>query len=96
VNKWKPDIFIRLIRERYGSRARGLVMKIRNEYASGFAANALRAMESGNRAEALRYWLKALHYDPLYPFRTNHIWRAARGRNLRRLARVLRPKSGGQ
>ena len=96
VNKWQPDAFIRLIRERYGSRARGLISKVRNEYASGFAAKALGAMEAGRRAEALRYWCKALHYDPLYAFRTNHIWRAARGRNLRRLVRVLRPRSGGQ
>ncbi len=96
VNKWKPDMFIKLIRGRYGARARGLIKQVRNEYAAGFAAKALGAMESGQRAEALGYWLKALHYDPLYPVRANHIWRAARGRNLRRLVRVLRPRSGGR
>jgi glycosyltransferase involved in cell wall biosynthesis len=91
-DKWSPDVFIRLIRERYGARAQQLIAKVRNEYASGFAAKALREMARGNRREAVRCWLKVFRYDPLYPFHATHVGRILRRHNLTRLAQFLRPK----
>jgi len=90
-DKWNPKVFLRLIQERYGERARGLIGEVRASYAGAFASKALRAMEQGKRKEAARCWLKVIHYDPLYAFRLAHVGRLFRGRNVRRLAQMLWP-----
>jgi glycosyltransferase involved in cell wall biosynthesis len=90
ADKWSPNVFISLIRERYGARAKHLLTEVRDEYVGSFAAKALRAMERGDRREAARCWLKVFGYDPLYAFRTESLERLFRRRNLRRLAQVLR------
>jgi glycosyltransferase involved in cell wall biosynthesis len=90
-DKWSPDVFIRLIRQRYGARAQKLIADVCNGYASGFAAKALRAMARGNRTEAVRCWLNVFRYDPFYPLHAAHIGRLLRRHNLRRLAQFLRP-----
>jgi hypothetical protein len=91
-DKWSPDIFIQLIKDRYGARARGLIAEVHNGYAGAFASKALRAMEEGNRSEAVRCWRKVFRYEPMYAFKLAHVARIFRGRNLRRVAQVLRPK----
>ncbi len=91
-DKWGPDIFVRLIRERYGARARGLIAEIHNHYSGAFASKALRAMSQGNRKEAVRCWLKVFHHDPLYTFKLMRVGRLFRRHNIRRVAQVLRPK----
>jgi glycosyltransferase involved in cell wall biosynthesis len=91
-DKWSPDVFIRLIRHRYGARAQKLIAEVCNGYASGFAAKALRAMARGNRREAVRCWLNVFRYDPLYPLHAAHAGRLLRRHNLRRLAQFLLPK----
>jgi hypothetical protein len=95
-DKWSPDVFIRLIRERYGARAQKLIAEVRSEYASGFAAKALRAMACGNRREAVRCWLNVFRYDPLYSFRANHLRLFWRRHNLRRVVHFLLPKLDGE
>jgi glycosyltransferase involved in cell wall biosynthesis len=95
-DKWSPDVFIRLIKQRYRSRARGLLREIRDHYAGAFASKALRAMEQGDRSEAVRCWLKVLHYDSLYAFNATHLVRLFRQRNVRRLAQMLWPKPSGE
>lgn len=92
-DKWNPRVFIRLIRERYGVRANGVIAEINSEYAASFTVKALRAMDSGDRREALRCWFKAFRYDASYPLRTEHRDRIFRRHNLRRLARILRSRS---
>jgi glycosyltransferase involved in cell wall biosynthesis len=91
-DKWNPKVFLRLIRERYGSRARGLIAEIHGSYAGSFASKALRAMEQGKRKEAARCWLKVIRYDPLYPFKLTYVARLFRQRNARRIAQMIWPK----
>lgn len=91
-DKWNPKVFLRLIKERYGSRARRLIDEIHTSYAGSFASKALRAMEQGKRKEALRCWLKVIRYEPLYPFKFAHVPRLFRPRNARRLAQMIWPK----
>jgi len=91
-DKWSPEVFIRLMRERYGARARGLLAEIRRQYSGSYASKALTAMERGNRKEAVRCWRKVFHYDPLYAFKLVHVRWLFRRRNLRRVARMLRPQ----
>jgi glycosyltransferase involved in cell wall biosynthesis len=95
-DKWSPDVFLRLIEERYRSRASGLLREVRNGYAGAFASKALRVMEQGNRKEAVRCWLKVFHYDPLYAFKLVHVGRLFRRRNLKRLAQMLWPHPLGE
>jgi len=95
-DKWSPDVFIRLIRERYGARSRRLIAEVRNGYAGAFASKALRAMEQRNRNEAVRCWLKVFHYDPRYAFKVANVGRFFRRRNVRRLARMMWPKPPGE
>jgi glycosyltransferase involved in cell wall biosynthesis len=92
-DKWSPDIFISLIRKRYGRRVDGLIAEIRTYYAGAFASKALEEMKQGNRDAALRCWLKVLHYDPIYPFKIAHVRPMFRRRNVRLLARMLWLKS---
>ncbi len=89
-DKWNPDTFIQLIKDRYGTRARGLIAEVNNGYAGAFASKALRAMEQGNRSEAIRCWRKVFRYEPMYAFKLQHFARLFRGRNLRRFAQLLR------
>ena len=95
-DKWNPGAFIELIRERYGVRARGLLSEINNHYSGAFACKALRAMSQGDRKEAIRCWLKTLRYNPLYPFQAAHLARLTRRHNLKRIAKMLRPKPDAQ
>ncbi len=91
-DKWSPKVFLRLIEERYGVRARGLVAEVRGGYAGAFASKALRAMKRGDRKEALRCWLEVFRYDPLCPLRPSNIGRMFRPRNIRLLAQMLHSK----
>jgi glycosyltransferase involved in cell wall biosynthesis len=91
-DKWSPDIFIQLIKDRYGARGRELIAEVQNVYAGAFASKALRAMEEGNRSEAVRCWRKVFHYEPMYAFKLSHFARIFRRRNLRRVAQLLWPK----
>ena len=91
-DKWNPKVFLRLIRERYGERARGLIAEIHSSYAGSFASKALRAMEQGERKEAARCWLKVIRYEPLYPFKFEYMARLFRRHNARRLAQMIWPR----
>jgi glycosyltransferase involved in cell wall biosynthesis len=95
-DKWRPQIFVRLIRERYRARARPLIAEINNGYAGGFASRALHAMGQGNQKEAMRCWLQVFRYDPLYAFKLVHMRRVFRSHNVKRLARMLWPKPPGE
>jgi glycosyltransferase involved in cell wall biosynthesis len=94
-DKWSPDIFIQLVRRRYGARARGLISEVKNGYAGAFASKALGAMAQGNRKEAMRCWLKVFRYEPLYAFKLSYFGRLFRRRNMSRVAQMLRPKTQG-
>jgi len=95
-DKWSPDVFLRLIKQRYGNRARSLISEVRNHYAGAFACKALRAMERGNRSEAVRCWLEVFRYDPFYSFNIGRVARLFRRHNIRRIAQMLSPKSSGE
>jgi glycosyltransferase involved in cell wall biosynthesis len=95
-DKWSPDLFIRVIRERYGVRARGLIADIHSQFSGSYASKALTAMERGNRKEAVRCWRKVFHYDPLYAFKLVHVSRLFRQRNVRRVAQMLWPQRGSK
>jgi glycosyltransferase involved in cell wall biosynthesis len=92
-DKWSPEVFFRLIRQRYGNRARALISEVRNNYAGAFACKALQAMEQGNRREAVRCWLEVFRYDPFYSVKIDRVVRLFRRRNIRRIAQMLLPKS---
>jgi glycosyltransferase involved in cell wall biosynthesis len=95
-DKWSPKVFFRLIEERYGVRARGLVAEVRGGYAGAFASKALRAMKKGNGKEALRCWLEVFRYDPFCPLRPSNVGRMFHPRNIRLLAQMLRTKPMGE
>jgi len=91
-DKWNPRVFLRLIKERYGARARGISAEIHASYAGSFASKALRAMEQGERKEAARCWLRVIRYEPLYPFKFEYMARLFRRHNARRLAQMIWPR----
>jgi len=88
--KWNPDRFIRTVKQRYGARARKLIQEIRVGFAGVFVSRALHEMESCNRKEAIRCWLKALHYQPQLVFQMLHPALIARPRNLRRITKMIK------
>jgi glycosyltransferase involved in cell wall biosynthesis len=95
-DKWSPKVFFRLIEERYGARAHGLLAEVCGGYAGAFASKTLRAMKKGDRKEALRCWLEVFRYDPLCTLRPSNVGRMFRPRNLRLLARMLSSKPKGE
>lgn len=88
-DKWPPDNFIRLLRNLYGERSANFVAEVRSSYASAYAAKALREMDCGNRAAALRCWSKVLKFDPIFLFRTARLSRLAHPQNLARVAKMI-------
>jgi len=91
ADKYDPGrrIFVRLVRERYGNSARGLLDAMASDFASGLVQKALRQMDSGDRSGAIRSWLRAARLKPSYFFDSRHAWRILRPRNLRRLFRLF-------
>jgi glycosyltransferase involved in cell wall biosynthesis len=90
AEKWTPDVFLRIVAKRYGSRASKLLREVRNQYAASFAVMALNAMERGDRRDAIRCWKRVFRYDPCFIFRFDLLRRFPRRRNLRRLTQLLR------
>ncbi len=95
-DKWNPDHFIRTLRQRYGHSSDRLIAEVRRSYANAYAAKALSEMDRQRRGAALRCWLKTLRYNPLYPFQAAHLARLPRRQNLKRIAKMLRPKPDAQ
>jgi glycosyltransferase involved in cell wall biosynthesis len=93
ADKYEPGrkIFIRLVRERYGRRARPLVRWVRIGIAPSLVQRALSQMDAGDRRGALETWMRALRMSPSYFLDARHLRRAIRLRNLKRLFRILVP-----
>jgi glycosyltransferase involved in cell wall biosynthesis len=88
--KWNPDRFIRTVKRRYGARSRKLIQEIHVGLAGAFVSRALDEMESCNRKEAIRCWLKAFRYRPQLVFQAFHPALIARPQNLRRVANMIK------
>ncbi len=59
------EVFIRRVRERYGSAARGLINGTRHAFTSALGYEGLIAMRSGDLSTARRYFARALREQPL-------------------------------
>jgi hypothetical protein len=86
------DVFIRRVSERYGAAARGLIHGTRRAYASALGYEGLVAMRAGNRAQARRYFVRALRETP---FDLKTALRLARTFMPLALARALSGRTGG-
>jgi glycosyltransferase involved in cell wall biosynthesis len=79
------EIFVRLVRERYGKSARGLINAVALDYASAMMQRALAQMDSGDRKGALRTWMRVLRAKPSCLFSADNIRRVFHPRNVRRM-----------
>ncbi len=64
LDKWEPDVFIALVRERYGKRAHGLLKDLRFAYAGELAYKANLELHQGRLGRALCTSMKAMRYEP--------------------------------
>jgi glycosyltransferase involved in cell wall biosynthesis len=88
--------FIRMVRERYGRRADGLVGDVHAAYASGLLQVALQRMDRGERLAALRPMIKLAASYPGFLLAAMGPARLLRRQNFRRLARLLPRLRGGE
>jgi glycosyltransferase involved in cell wall biosynthesis len=58
------EIFVRRVRERYGTAARGLIRNTRYAYVSALGYQGLIAMGAGEKAAARNYFARALRHQP--------------------------------
>jgi glycosyltransferase involved in cell wall biosynthesis len=86
--------FIRMVRERYGRRADGLVGDVHAAYASGLMQVALQRMDRGERLSALGALIKLAGTNPRFLLAAVRPGRILRRQNFRRLAGLL-PGLGG-
>jgi glycosyltransferase involved in cell wall biosynthesis len=86
------EVFIRRVRERYGTAARGLMRGTRRAYASALGYEGLIAMRSGDLPTARRHFARAWRERPL-DFKS--ALRLARTFLPLRLARALSGRTGG-
>ena len=87
-------IFIRLVRERYGKSARGLIRAVNSDYAAGLAQKSLMQLDAGDRKGALRTWMRVLRAKPSYFLNSSVAARLFRARNLKRLVGMSQPAAG--
>ena len=90
--KYESDriTFNRLVRERYGSSAKGLLHSAAAGVASAMLQEALQQMDRGNTLGGLAMFMRLLRSRPLYLFRPEIARRYFRASNLRRLLRTFR------
>jgi glycosyltransferase involved in cell wall biosynthesis len=85
------QIFVRLVRERYGRAAEPMIRAIAAYSAPSLVQKALLQMDSGDAWGALQTWLRAIRLSPSYFLDFRHIQRAMRLRNLKRLFKTVAP-----
>jgi glycosyltransferase involved in cell wall biosynthesis len=85
--------FIRLVRERYGTRARALISDTRRIIAAVAMHEALRRMDLVDRRGALQWWMNAVRFKPALILDPRISRRVFRARNLRRLLRTFAPST---
>jgi len=83
------ETFLRLVNQRYGSRARALTRNIRQHLAWMAVHEALLRMDLGERRAALEWWMRALRCWPALVLDPRIGARVIRRRNFRRLLRML-------
>jgi hypothetical protein len=88
------NTFIRMVRERYGRRADGLVGDVHAAYASGLLQVALQRMDRGERLSGLGALIKLARLYPGFLIAAMGPARLLRRQNFRRLVRLL-PRLGG-
>lgn len=82
-------IFVDLLRERYGRRARGVIHQTYKHLAGVAMHEALRRLDAGDRRGALSWWLFAIRLSPALLADKQLAARIFRVRNLRRLGRIF-------
>lgn len=78
IAKWEPDVFLALVRERYGKRASGLLAHQKWVASEVLANKAAIELDRKQFALAMRTLMKITRYDPLYFVRPRNLARAAR------------------
>jgi hypothetical protein len=84
-------LFTRLIYQRYGKQARGLIDQTRDHLARFALQDALWRMDSGDRVGALRSWMLAVRLRPTLIFESHLRTRFLSAHNLRRVLRMFTP-----
>ena len=82
-------IYVDLLRERYGRRARGVIRQTYKHLAGVAMHEALRRLDAGDRRGALSWWLFAIRLSPALMADKQLAGRIFRVRNLRRLGRIF-------
>ncbi len=81
-------LFLKLVQERYGSKAEKLLAETRNHLAVVALQEALKLVNDGELREA-RFWLReALRFRASLFFQPDLVWRIASSRNLKRIFRA--------
>jgi hypothetical protein len=79
----------RLVRERYGSRANGLIRDSQYFISALYIAGAMNLTDEGDLAGAVSAWLAAAKYRPSMLLEPAMLSRLCDGRNLRRLVKGI-------
>lgn len=78
LTKWQPDVYLALVRDRYGRRAKGLISEQRSIAAAVLAHKAAMELEKRQIALCIRSLAKIMRYDPLYFLRPRVLLTATR------------------
>jgi glycosyltransferase involved in cell wall biosynthesis len=100
--KWDPRVFLDLVHERYGRRARGLLADVAEHFASQLAQRVAIELDAGNLMAALAAMARILSLRPSYLLRGRHLARLFSRRTasqvvratLGRRSNALRQRSG--
>jgi glycosyltransferase involved in cell wall biosynthesis len=84
------QIFVRLVRNRYGSPANPLIRSINHFFGGVLLARALAQIDAGDYRGALYSWSRAVRLIPLYMLRPHTLSRAFQARNVGRIGKILR------
>jgi glycosyltransferase involved in cell wall biosynthesis len=94
ADKYGPNaaIFERLVRKRYGRRAKRIIRSTRTYIAHGLLAKALREIDHGEYGNSFRTFGRLIAYRPQFLLKPYFISRIFNAHNLKRLSSIIKPE----
>lgn len=95
ADKYGPnaEIFERLVRKRYGRKAKRIIRSTRTYIAHGLLAKALREIDDGEYGNSFRTLGRLIAYRPQFLLRPYFFYRIFNAHNLKRLSAILRSEA---
>lgn len=84
------QVYKRIVRQRYGGRAKPLIKEINLTFANSLVAKTLRQMDDGERVSWMWTWIRALWFRPFYLLTNGNFRLLMKPQNVRRLANLAR------